>query len=140
MAKFIRLDVKSEWRGVGHKSSLSGLADEEEDLFEDGISCYQIDGDEAEAVENLRQYWQDNAMMGLEDYKRMQVTVFEGEGIGVGSDYEDIATCKRTIVEAEAKPFMEKVYEAYDQYEYEEEITEEEYNEILIDAYRGLFS
>ena len=33
---FIRLDRKGEWRGTDHRSSIAGLGDEFENLWEDG--------------------------------------------------------------------------------------------------------
>ena len=118
MAKFIRLDTKGEWRGTEHVSSLLGLAEEWEGAkFEDGISCYDL-SDKAEAIEALRHYWVEIASLdSIEDYEDKQITVFEGEQVGEGSDWEVIATCEKTIKELEAKPIFEKIFEAEENYE-----------------------
>lgn len=130
MAKFIRIDMKGHWRGTEHASSLNGMAGEWENDWEEGISSYSLK-DKAEAIENLREYWMDIAMLTKEsDYNDMQITIFEGEKIGEGSDYEDIATCENTVSEIEASEFMSKVLDAYEQLE-DEDISEDEYNEIL---------
>lgn len=135
METFIRLDMKGHWRGVEHRSSMNGLAgewdDESENSWESGISCYSLK-DAADAIENLRAYWMDIATMkNASDYRDFQVTIFEGEKVGTGSDYEDLATCEKTLVEAEAKTFMERVIEAYEMMEYDGEIDEKEYKQKL---------
>lgn len=135
MKKFIRLDMKGHWRGAEHKSSMNGLAgewDEEtgRDSWEEGISCYELD-DKADALAELVEYWDEVASLHeIEDYKDMQVTIFEGEYIGEGSDYEDIATCEKTILETDATDIMKPILEAKDELEFGE-IDEEEYHEIL---------
>lgn len=132
--KFIRIDMKGHWRGEKHKSSVMGLglyADVEDVSWEEGISCYRID-DISHALENLRYYWQEVAMLDAEDFKNMQITIFEGKLLPVwGSDGEDLATCEKTLFELDAYPIMKKLYEAYDRYRWEGEITEEEYLEEL---------
>ncbi|MED0708667.1 hypothetical protein P4S91_10545 [Aneurinibacillus aneurinilyticus] len=142
MEKFIRLDMKGHWRGKEHCSSFQGIAGDcwcEGECtcgggWEDGISCYSLKYT-ADAVENLRAYWMGIARnTRVSDYENMQVTIFEGERVGVGSDYEDLATCERTILEVDAVPFMKKVLDAYEAFKYPydtEEITEDEYNSIL---------
>jgi len=142
MARFIRLDVKGNWRGTEHRSSFQGLAGEcwcEDECtcngnWEIGISCYQIDSNhDGIAVEKLREYWMGIAMNSKPaDYENMQVTIFEGVKLnGEGADYEDMVECIETILEADAQPFMKKVLEAYEQYKYEEKYGEEKYLEVL---------
>ena len=133
MEKFIRIDVKGEWMGTEHVSSLNGLADESQ--FEEGISCYSLKN-KIDALENLRYYWQEIAMLNLSDYERMQITIFEGEKIGEGSDWEDLAICQRTVAELNAKPIMQQIYELYEEREVneldeDEGITEDEYEQQL---------
>lgn len=135
MEKFIRIDTIGEWRGKEHRSSLGGLAGEWDNeiglsTWEDGISCFSLKN-KAEGIENLRYYWMDYVgNKRISDYKNMQITIFEGEKIGMGSDWEDIATCEKTLAELDAVEFMGKVFEAHERFE-DEEITEEEYNKIL---------
>lgn len=136
LQKFIRIDMKGHWRGTEHRSSVQGLA-EELGLWEQGISCYQIGDNIAEALENLREYWTDIASCRIEDFKDFQITIFEGELLPEkGSDWEDLATCERTLFELEAYPIMKAVIEAHERIctfgePDEDEITEEEYEEIL---------
>lgn len=126
MEKFIRLDMKGHWRGKEHKSSMQGMG--EETYFEDGISCFNLD-DQAHALENLRWYWFELASVTEKDLEGMQVTIFEGEQIGYGSEMEDIATCERTLNTFEAREFMMNIEELHDMID--DEITEEEYEEKL---------
>lgn len=138
--RFIRLDMKGTWRGKEHRSCIAGsVFSTEETIWEDGISCYSLE-DKVEAIENLHWYWTRIAMATLEDFKDMNVTIFEGYKLDTwGADGEDLANCIETIKEIDAYEFMRKVYEAKDKLEglYEnengeyEEITEEEYREIL---------
>lgn len=143
MKKFIRLDRVGEWRGTEHRSSFQGRADDDEfgSQWEDGISCYCLeDYGIGEAIDHLRRYWMDVAMLNELDYANMQVTVFEGMKLdGMGFDSEDMAVCTKTLVEAAAQPFMSKVYELYDFY-YEEEISEIEYEQALSDLYIKLLN
>lgn len=137
---FIRIDQKGTWRGTEHRSCVAGsVFSTEETIWENGISCYRLDN-KVEAIESLYKYWTEIAMVRLEDFKDMQVTIFEGAHNGYGADGEDLANCTETIKEIDAYEFMRKVYEAKDKLEglyknengeYEDEITEEEYREIL---------
>ncbi|HSH24975.1 MAG TPA: hypothetical protein VLA13_05500 [Massilibacterium sp.] len=121
--KFIRIDTKGEWMGTEHKSSLAGV--EEHGVWEEGISCYDLE-DQAEALKELLDYWTDIAMMtDAKDYANMQITIFEGEELeDQGSDWEQMAVCERTIAEIEAQPIMEKILEPY---------LEEQFGNISID-------
>lgn len=142
LKKFIRLDVKGEWRGTEHRSMRLGIGDDcfcvgectcSGEGWESGISCYQLESNhDGLAIEQLRYYWMEVAMFRIEDYNDIQVTIFEGEKLhGEGADHEDMAKCIKTILEVDAQPFMKKVMEIYDQYNYEEELTEENYIEEL---------
>lgn len=143
MAKFIRLDKKGDWKGLEHRSSFLGsaLTESEEDImWENGISCYEL-SDLLDTVESLYKYWTEFASCTDDDFKKMQVTVFEGEHNGCfGTEGEDLATCKKTVSETEAYDFMNAIYElkeALDNYindwdEEEPKITEEEYKESII--------
>lgn len=130
MKKFIRLDMKGHWRGKEHVSSVMGMG-EEFDMWEKGISCYELD-DKAYALDQLRNYWFDMASITVEDLEGMQVTIFEGYKVdGMGGDWEDLAVCEKTLAEFDAKDFMLKIQELYELKEYDEEITEEEYEQRL---------
>ena len=138
--KFIRIDTKGEWRGQKHRSSIAGLgkfADVEDVTWEEGISCYSLEN-QAEGIENLRQYWFEYLGNRLGDLEDMQITIFEGElvkenGMPVlGADGEDLAVCKRTIAEIDAIEFMKKICEIYDKL-IMEEISVEDYEKILND-------
>lgn len=136
--KFIRIDTKGEWLGQKHISSIAGLgkfADVEDVTWEEGISCYSLEN-QAEGIENLRKYWFEYLGNRLSDLEDMQVTIFEGDPVKengmpvLGADGEDLAVCTKTIAEIDAVEFMKKVCEAYDKL-IMEEITEEEYEELL---------
>ena len=129
MKKFIRLDMKGHWRGREHISSVQGMG-EEYGTWEKGISCYCLD-DQAYALDSLREYWFETASIREKDLESMQVTIFEGYKIGMGSDWEDIATCERTIAEFEAKELMLYIKELWELKEWDQEISEEEYEEKL---------
>jgi hypothetical protein len=138
MEIFIRLDRKGEWRGVDHRSSISGLGEEFGDEFwEAGISCYKIDFDDlASTVEDLREYWMGVAMMkDPAEYEDFQVTIFRGERIEgcYGLNYEDLATCEETVAVVEARPFMEAIIRYFELYD-EDELDEDEYRNLLIEA------
>lgn len=131
MKKFIRLDVKGEWRGTEHVSSVgvSSFVPGHEQ-FEEGVSCYRLD-DQAEALNDLREYWFETASITESDLENMQITIFEGELLDRwGSDGEDLAICKRTLKEIDAKEIMIKVNELYWDMECGD-ITEEEYEKEL---------
>ena len=162
LQKFIRIDMKGHWRGTEHRSSVQGRAGEctcdfwcwcEEECYcnkkckcggnwEAGISCYEIGDNIAVALENLREYWTGIASCDIEDFRNFQITIFEGELLPVkGSDWEDLATCERTLYELEAYPIMKAVIEAHERIctygdPDEDEITEEEYEDFL----RGLIA
>lgn len=133
MTRFIRLDMKGHWKGTEHCST---FADDpefwgDETDWEDGISCYKLDGDQAYALENLRYYWMDIVRKrSVEDYKNMQVTIFEGIKVGEGSELEDLAECTKTISESEATELMSLIMDAYDKLQ-EGDIEEDEYENIL---------
>lgn len=131
MKKFIRLDMKGEWRGTEHVSSIgvsSFVSGHEQ--FEEGVSCYKLDN-QAEALNDLREYWFETASITESDLENMQITIFEGELLDKwGSDGEDLAICKRTLKEIDAKEIMIKVDELYWDMEYGD-ITEEEYEKEL---------
>src|SRR5690606_5038459 len=138
--KFIRIDTKGEWLGKHHKSSIGGLgkfADVEDVTWEKGISCYSLEN-QAEGIENLRQYWFEYLGNRLSDLEGMQITIFEGDLVKengmvvLGADGEDLAVCTKTIAEIDAVEFMKKVYEAHDKL-IMEEITEEDYEKFLND-------
>lgn len=144
MEKFIRLDMKGHWRGTEHCSMFGDATDTVLDWngdelvehpcgeWEPGISCYRLGCDFAYALENLRYYWVEIAgFRTAKDYADMQVTVFEGERIGEGSDGEDTAICHRTLFESDAEPFMSHVLRLYEMKEYEDELSEEEYMQKL---------
>lgn len=133
---FIRMDQKGTWRGKEHRSCVAGsVFSTEETIWENGVSCYNLNN-KIEAIENLYNYWAEIAMLRLEDFKNMQVTIFKGDHSGYG---EDLANCTETIKEMDAYEFMKKVYEAKNKLEglYQnddgeyEEITKEEYDQIL---------
>lgn len=137
MKKFIRLDMKGHWRGKDHVSSVCGMGDEFEGMFEKGISCYCLD-DQAYALDQLRRYWFDIARVTEDDLENMQVTIFEGEKVGMGSDWEDLATCERTINEFDAKDFMLRIQDAWEEKEWGGDLTEEEYQKFLNELDLGL--
>lgn len=136
MKRFVRLDVKGTWKGVGHRSSVGSNYEEEQ--WEDGISSYNLH-DVADALNSLRAYWFDEACFTTDSFKDMQVTIFEGELVGQGASWEDLATCERTIKEFDAYPLMVAIKKAHDRFtgycEEGEEISEDEYNDILIQIY-----
>lgn len=129
MSKFIRLDMISHWRGTEHISSFAYYG-EGEQVFEDGISCYPF---KEEYMGNLASYWFEFGSITESDARNMQITVFEGERVGDGSELEDVAICTKTIAEVPALPLYEKWIElkerfyddmetdAYDEYDYIEE-------------------
>ena len=131
MKKFIRLDMKGEWRGTEHVSSVgvsSFVSGYEQ--FEEGVSCYRLDN-QAEALTELRDYWFETASITEDDLEDMQITIFEGELLDKwGSDGEDLAICKRTLKEIDAKEIMTRVNELYWDME-NVNISEEEYEKEL---------
>lgn len=139
--EFIRLDMKGHWKGIEHKSRFVVYEYEEDERYlEEGISCYSLENKE-EALENLYRYWMDVASLSSSDMQDMQITIFEGEKIGEGSDCEDLATCNKTLKEIDAvEEVFDIIYDAKEklqglfyneELEDYEEITREEYSEIL---------
>jgi len=135
MKTFIRLDQVGHWRGTEHVSSFLGTGDEIENLnsdaellgvpgevyFEDGISCYEFDG---EGIANLYNYW--CIFVGLNEVhliENMQVTIFKGEFVGWGTDNECLATCTETVKEFPAKVLFDKWMEMKQRWFDDEETT-----------------
>jgi len=146
--KFIRIDKMGTWKGNNHISSFAtydGTYDNNLDnentygYMENGISCYRVDNNINEGIEDLYNYWNNVAMWcTAEEYKSFQVTIFEGEKVGIGSDYEDIATCNKTLKEINAYDFMSKLFTYKEQFEAfqeewddEEQLTQEQYDVAL---------
>lgn len=126
---FIRIDLKGEWKGSEHRST-AGYDDFREDEHA-GASCFKVD--DGHGIEKLRQYWTENNLLTkIKDYEDKQVTVFEGEKVGEGPDWEDLAICTRTIAEIDAAPFMTEVFDLYDRYYIDEEFSKDEYYEKLM--------
>lgn len=133
MTKFIRLDIKGEWMGNDHVSSVQGMGFEVQYIenfcldnenvgadFEDGISCYDLTR-KGMALESLFEYWNDVAMLRIDDYADMQITIFEGDKLdSQGSDWEDMAICTKTLVEMDAIDVMKRVSELYEMHELDE--------------------
>ena len=122
MQKFIRIDVKGEWKDKKHiSSSTAGTVHE-------GASCYRIDDDVVHGIENLWYYWTTYASTSYNpsDFEDKQITIFEGEKVGEGPDGEDIAISTRTIKEIDAVPFMNKLSELIDCHEFDD-ISDNEY-------------
>lgn len=134
---FIRLDMKGHWRGKDHVSSSQGMGDDFPELFHKGISCYSLK-DQAYALDKLRWYWFQVAMIKEKELENMQVTIFEGEKVGEGPDWEDLATCERTIKEFDAKDFMLRIQDAWEEKEWGGDLTEEEYQKFLNELDLGL--
>lgn len=140
--EFIRLDIKGTWKDINHRSCFAGssLVDADENIkWEKGISCYNLENT-LDAIENLYKYWSDIAMLSLDDYKNMQVTIFAGEKLdGCGSDGEDMAICTQTIKTLEAYDFIKKLeeykemLENYEEgYEDEPQIDDNKYEELVV--------
>lgn len=129
---FIRIDKKGHWRGTEHRSSLLGMGDEDDSLFEDGVSCYLLKG--GEDIERLRDYWDRIASCRKpEDFTGMQITIFRGILLEkCGSDWEELAICEETIAVLDAVEIMSQVINLHDLY-LDEEINEEEYYDKLFD-------
>lgn len=126
LQKFIRLDTKGHWKGIEHVSSIQGQAGncvcfEEHcicganESWESGVSCYEIrEYDLLSTFEDLLGYWTKIASLkDVEDFRGMQVTVFEGRKVGHGADGEDTAECVRTLSEIDAQPIMEILLDPY---------------------------
>ncbi|MGM9543801.1 MAG: hypothetical protein ACI3T9_02330 [Romboutsia timonensis] len=145
MSTFIRLDAKGTFKGVNHRSSFGGSAltmADDEIIWENGISCYEVCDNGFNAVESLYEYWTEVASCSDDDFKLMQLTIFEGTHNGeFGSDGEDLASCKKVISETDALEFMNAIYEyreALDNYENdwdedEPKLTQEEYENKIVE-------
>ena len=131
MQKFIRIDIKGEWKDKKHiSSSTSGTVHE-------GVSCYSLE-DIVDGIESLWRYWTTyaNNVYRPEDFEDKQITIFEGEKVGDGPDGEELAVCTKTIREIDALPFMEKLNDLIDQHEFEE-ISDDEYKKELEKLVQG---
>ena len=129
MEKYIRLDVKGTWKGNEHQSrSAAWYYDEDDKYLENGVSCYKLDVD---GFKDLMNYSINNMSITTnEDIDKMQVTVFEGEWSGKGSDGEELAWCKKTILETDYRNISDKYDELVELLE-DEEITNDKFdNEI----------
>ena len=123
--RFIRLDRFGHWRGRNHRSSWGGLGDEFPHLFEKGVSCYVLDG--PHALESLRRYWFQVALIDAEILENFQITIFEGKKLdAMGSDWEDLAIPVATLKEIPAKEIMLTIQDLWEAC-YCGEITEAEY-------------
>ena len=106
--------MKGEWRGTKHCSSVrvSSFVAGHED-FEVGVSCYKLDN-QADALNDLREYWFEIASITEDDLENMQITIFEGELLNRwGSDGENLAVCTKTIKEMGTKEIMMNIDELY---------------------------
>lgn len=120
MKKFIRLDFDKGFRGSEHRSSFTGDGEH----FEDGISCYEISEETiVDSINELAKYWFETASEC--DFSKFDINIFEGEKVGYGADWEDLATCENHLHCIDGKLF-DSVYELY-WAKYDEEISEEEY-------------
>ena len=137
MEKYIRLDVKGTWKGNEHQSRFAAwYYDEDDKYLENGVSCYKFDID---GFKDLWEYATDHMSIRNEkEAERFQITVFKGEHSGKGSDGEELAWCKETITETDFLPIFKKLcildmrQEGYYNEElddYEDELTDEEYDE-----------
>jgi len=134
--RFIRLDRVGHWRGQNHRSSWGGLGDEFPHLFEKGVSCYVFDS--PHALESLRRYWFQTAMIDADTLSHFQITVFEGKKLdAMGSDWEDLAIPTATLKEIPAKEIMLTVQDLWEAC-YCGEITEAEYFSRLREIFENL--
>ncbi|EGT4205776.1 hypothetical protein EPL64_14490 [Clostridioides difficile] len=107
MEKFIRLDYDKNFRGKEHRSSATGDGEH----FEEGISCYKISKENCyDAIINLCEYWFKIATEC--EFKDYDINIFEGEYVGEGCSYEDLATCERQLHTLDGSLFNE-VYNLY---------------------------
>ena len=138
MTKFIRLDRKGEWKGKEHRSSFAGTAITTADTkWEDGVSCFELG---AKALDQLHSYWAGEVGLNISEFGDLQITIFEGEKVGrEGAEGEFLAGCEKTVIETEAKPVMEEVFELQDEL-YFEEISEEEYYNELQHIIKGVIA
>ena len=146
MEKFIRLDIKGTWKGVEHRSHFASYEYEEDDRYlENGISCYYAT---VNGIEDLFYYWTEHTSLSYEDLKNMQLTIFEGEYSGIGSDGEELAWCKSTVKEIEAYDWYKAIEKAKEMADIDEDgeyydndkddyfkgLTQEEYEETILKA------
>lgn len=140
--KFIRLDIKGQWRGVEHQSRFVAWFETEDNRdLEDGISCYYAN---VEGIKDLWHYANKRMSLDEKDFKNMQLTIFEGNWSGKGSDDEELAWCTKTIAEKDAYEWYKKMCIAYEKHEgdffnedlddYENGISDEEYEKLIIEA------
>lgn len=131
MQKFIRIDIKGEWKDKKHISGSTAGA------VHEGASCYSLE-DIVDGIERFWKYWTEYASTYYDpnEFKNKQITIFEGEKVGEGPDGEDIAISKRTTKEIDAVPFMNKLSELIDCYEFEE-ISDDKYKAELEKLVQG---
>ena len=126
MRKFIRLDFDKNFRGSEHKSSFTGDGEH----FENGISCYEISKENIfDAIISLSKYWFETASAC--DFSSFDINIFEGEHIGYGANYEDLATCTKHLHCIDGVLFDEVYdlyykHETYLDYKHDEEMLEDE--------------
>lgn len=134
MERFIRLDKKGTWKGVEHRSHFVAYEYEEDEKYlENGVSCYKAS---IEGIEDLYRYANVNMSLSYEDLKEMQLTVFEGEYSGTGSDGEEIALCKFTVKEIEAYNWYKSIEKAKEMADIDED--GEYYDSKKDDYFKGL--
>lgn len=146
MERFIRLDKKGTWKGVEHRSHFAAYEYEQDERYlENGVSCYKAS---VEGIGNLFKYADVNMSLSYEDLKEMQLTVFDGEYSGTGSDNEDLAWCKSTVKEIEAYDWYKTVEKAKEMADIDEDgeyydndkedyfkgLTQEEYEDTILKA------
>lgn len=109
MEMFIRIDQKGTWRGTEH---ISAFGQDDWERTEPGISCYSLRYGNADGIKNLLEYWNNyNNRYFPEEFEGFQVTVFRGEKVGEGTDFEDCAICTETVAEIDAVEFVKMVRE-----------------------------
>ena len=134
MEKFIRLDKKGTWKGPEHRSHFAAYEYEEDERFlENGISCYYAN---VEGIENLFEYSKANMSLSYDDYKEMQLTIFEGNYSGIGSDGEELAWCTKTIKEINAYEWIVAIEKAKEMADIDDD--GEYYDNDKDDYFRGL--
>lgn len=125
MQTFIRLDFDKGFRGSEHMSSLGGDGEH----FEKGISCYKISKDNIfNAIENLLEYWTKEAGEG--EFSDYDINIFEGYFQGIGSSWEDLATCEKNLHCIDGELFNEvmSLYERHETYlDYKDDLEGEDY-------------
>lgn len=124
MNKFIRIDRKGHWRDTEHRSRIANTGDDFdcELILEAGISCFEAN---VEGIESLYDYCMNYMSLEVTDYPNFQLTIFEGEKVGYGTDGEDIARCIKTLDVKELEPFIDAIYDLKDAVEYDDMEREE---------------